>query len=120
MLELGPVPCNLAGMIAGRRLLLEGRFVFFIDDDQPQMRRGGKYRAPRPDHNLHVSRRNLLPMAVPLGVAEVAVEHGDRFEAAAEPANRLRREADLGDEDDRLPAVADDFLNGADIDFGLP
>ena len=34
-------------------------------------------------------------------------------------AHGLRREADFGHEQNRLPAEANDFLNRLDVDFGL-
>jgi hypothetical protein len=41
---------------------------------------------------------------MPLGVAQVAVQHGHAVEARAESLAGLRREADLGHQHDRLPA----------------
>ena len=49
----------------------------------------------------------------------MTVQHGDRFKPAAKPANRLRRQADLRHEHDRLPAVRHRLGNGADINFCL-
>ena len=58
-------------------------------------------------------------MLVPLDVAQMAVQHGHAVEPRAEPADRLRREADLRHQHDRLPAEAHDLLDRLDVDFGL-
>ncbi len=58
-------------------------------------------------------------MPMPLGVGQMAVQHRHRAEAGFESLPSLWREADLGDEHDRLPAVAHDALNGLYVDLGL-
>ncbi len=93
--------------------------MLFVDDDQSQLRRRGEDRAPRADHDLHAACGNLLPVPVPLGVGQMAMQDGDRIESATESANRLRRKTDLGDQHDRLPTIADHLANRLDINFRL-
>ena len=49
----------------------------------------------------------------------MAVQHGHAVEPRAKPGHRLRREADLRHQHDRLPAEAHHFLDRLDVDFGL-
>jgi len=58
-------------------------------------------------------------VGVALGVGLVAVQHGHAIEPRPEPRERLRRQADLGHQDDRLAAETDDFPRGLKIDLGL-
>ena len=117
--QLGPLPGDFAGVIPRRRLLLESRLVLLVDHDQAEMRRGSEDRAARADHDLHAAGGDLLPVPVPFGIAQVAVQDGDRFEPFAKAADRLRREADLGNEHDRLPSVTHHFADRLDVDLGL-
>ena len=71
-------------MIARRRVLLERVFVFLVENDQAQMRRRRKHRAARTDHHLHFAARDPLPMPMPLGIAQVAVQHRDVAEPRSE------------------------------------
>src|SRR5204862_517450 len=50
---------------------------------------------------------------------QMAVQHRDVAAAPAKGVNRLRRQADFGDEDERDLALADDFLDGAEIELCL-
>ncbi len=93
--------------------------MLFVDHDQAQVGSRSENGAAGPDHHLHTPGGDPLPMPVPLRVSQMAVQHGDGRKSAAEPADRLRRQADFRNQDNRLPAVADDFANRLDINFGL-
>ena len=56
---------------------------------------------------------------MPLGVAQMAVQHGHLAEPQPEPLDRLRRQADLRHQHDRLPPVADHLLDRLDVDLRL-
>ena len=84
-----------------------------------QVRRGGEDRAAGADDHRDGPLGDPLPVPVPLGVAQVAVQHGHRAEPLAEPLDRLRREADLRHQHDRLPAEMDHLLDRLDVDLGL-
>ena len=58
-------------------------------------------------------------MPASLGVGHVAVKHGDVAEAGPKTLLSLWREADLGDQHNRLAPVRDYFLNRANVNFGL-
>ena len=93
--------------------------MLFVQHDQPQVRRGGENRAPRADDHRHRAVGDPLPVPVPFGVAQMAVQHGHLAEPRAEPLDRLRREADFRHQHDRLPAEMDHLLNRLDVDLGL-
>ena len=110
-LELRPLDRDVAGMIPRHGLLLERAFMFLVNDDQPQPpRRREDRRAGAHDH-FHLARRDALPVPMTLDVAQMAVQHGHPIKPPAEPADRLRSEADLGNQHDRLAAPGHDLLD---------
>ncbi len=106
-------------MIPRDIILLERRFVLFVQDDQTQAGHRGEYRAARTDDHRNFVAGDALPMPAPLGIRHVAVQHRHLAEASAKALLGLRRQADLGHEHDRLPAIGDHFLDGADVNLGL-
>ncbi len=80
---------------------------------------GAKTGTAGADDHRHCPLGDLLPLPVALGVAEVAVQHGHAAEPRAEAIDRLRRQADLGHQHDRLPPEVDYLLDGLDVDLGL-
>src|SRR5262249_11478727 len=117
--QLGAAASHLASVIARSRVLLERRLVLFVDDDQTQMRSRCEHGTAGAHDHLHPPLCNLLPMPMPFGVRQMAVQHGDRRKAAAEAANGLRRETDLWDKNDCLPPVAHHLPDGPDVYFCL-
>ena len=72
--RLRPKQRHVASMVPRGRLLLERRFVLFVDHDHAQLRRRGKDCAPRTDDDLHVASRNLFPIGMAFAVAEMAMQ----------------------------------------------
>ncbi len=68
---------DIAGVIARRRFLLEGRFVFLVDDDQAEVARRREHRAACADDDLHAPGGDLPPVARPVGVLQMAMQHRD-------------------------------------------
>ncbi len=118
-LVLRPLPSHLPGVITGGRFLLERILVFFVNHQQSQMGCGREDGTASAHDDRHAAAGNLFPVAMPLSVAEVAVQHGNGAEPLAKPGHRLRREADFRHQHDRLPAVADHFANRVHVDFRL-
>ena len=110
---------HVAGVVAGRRRLLERALVFLVDHDQAEPRSGSEDRRPRAHHHVHPARGDLPPLGVSLGCREVAVEHGHRAKPGTKPVAGLRGEADLGHEHDRLPAIRHGLLDGLQVDLRL-
>ena len=83
--------------------------MFLVHDDETEVPDGREDRAARSHHHARLARADTVPLVVALPVGERRVEDGDaRAEASREPAHRLGRERDLGDEDDRaLPRLQD-------------
>ena len=82
----GPHDGHVAGMVARRQFLLEGGFMFLIDDDQAQLARRREHGTAGPDDDLNLPRRDLPPVAAALGRLQMAVQHGHLSPAAAEGA----------------------------------
>ena len=118
-LELGPLHGHVARVVSRDGFLLERPFMFLVDDDQPQPSRRGEDRRPGADDDLDPAGGDALPVAMPLDVAEVAVQHRHPVEPPAEPADRLGRQADLGDQHDRLASPGDHLLDRREVDLGL-
>ena len=58
-------------------------------------------------------------MKVSLGISQVAVQHGHAIETTTETANCLWRQADLGNQHDRLPPVGHHLANRLDVHLRL-
>ena len=87
---------------------------------EPQPPRRREDRRAHPHDDLHFSRGDALPVAMAIGVGEMAVQHGHLAESLAEPFDRLRREADFGHEHDRLTPSATTFSIAARYTSVLP
>jgi hypothetical protein len=99
--------------------LFERRFVLLVDDDEAQVGRGGEHGAAGADDHRHVAAGDRLPVLMALDIGHVAVQHGDAVEARGESSHRLRGEADLRHEYDRLPAETGDAFDGLQVDLGF-
>ena len=116
--------CALRGdgprVVARVGLLLVGGVVLLVDADHAERRHGREYRRAGADDDGGLAGGDPLPLVAPFRVGEGRVEDGDPVaEALAEPAERLWRQRDLGDEDDRAPAADERGVAGADVDLGL-
>ena len=88
------------------------------DDAEPRQRR--EHRRARADDDRRLAGDDPLALVAPLGVGQRRVEDGDAVaEALAEAAERLRREGDLRDEDDRAEPTLERRGAGPEVDLGL-
>ena len=72
------------------------------------------------DDDARFSARDPLALVAPLRVGERRVEDGDSVaEARAEAADRLRRQRDLRDENDRAESTLERRRARAEVDLGL-
>lgn len=108
---------DFAGVITRCAVLFERWLMLFIDHDQSEVGGGREDGTSRTDHHIHCSGSNLLPLPVAIRVTHVAVQHCHRSKAAAKSTDGLRREADFGNQHDRLSAVGHHFANGLNVDF---
>ena len=101
-------------------LLLVGRVVLFIDDDEAEIGIRQKQRRTRADHHLHFVRRHRAPSARAGAWAKLRMPLGRLgAEALGEAVEELRGERDFRHQDQRLPLVPDVFRDALEIDFGL-
>src|SRR5262249_7036660 len=110
---------HVARMVARGCFLFEGGLVLFIDDDQSQPPSRGEDRGTNSDYHLNLARGDALPVLVPLGVGQVAVEDGHAGEPLAKPLDRLRCQADLWDEHDRFAAEGHNPFDRREVNLSL-
>ena len=111
---------HVAGVIDGAILLLEGLFVFLVDNHQPQRRKGQEQGRTRAHHHLRFAphHRAIGPAAFLL--RQVAVPfRGPHAKTRREAFQKLDRQRDLRQQDQNLPVLAQGFGNRLEIDFGL-
>ena len=103
---LGGAPAgDRPGVVAGIPLLLVGGVVLLVDDDQAEVAERREDRRAGTDTDPGGPGTQSSPLVEPLALREPGVEHGDAVaEPGRDPADRLRGEADLGDEQDRAAA----------------
>ena len=109
-----------AGVVGGVALLLVGGVVLLVDDDQAEVADGGEDGRARADADARLAAAQPPPLVVALAGREGRVEDREAVaEAGAEAGDGLRREADLGDEDDRALAALQRRLDRGQVDLGL-
>ena len=95
--------------------------MLLVDADQPDARKRREDRGTRSDDHGRGSARDPLALVPSLSIGEARVEDGHAVaEAGAETSERLRRERDLGDEDDRALPALDRHAAGLEVDLRLP
>ena len=112
---------HLTRMVARRLALLVRRFVLFVDDDGAEVLERREHRRPRANGNALGATAQREPFVVALAVAQCAVQDGDAIaEDRAKAVDRLRRERDLGHQNDRrLAALVDHAPQQLDVDQRL-
>jgi len=115
----GDVACVVVGRGDGRRLLVTV-VVFFVQDDQPDIRQRGEQRRAGADDHVNIARPGAPPGIVALPGAQRAVD--DRhaaWEARREPADGLGSQRDLRHEHNRLSPLGQRALDGAQVNLGF-
>ena len=109
-----------ACVVARIRLLLVRRVVLLVDTDDPERRHRREHGRARAEDDRRLSRGDALALVPPLRLAQCRVEDGHAVaEARAEAPERLRRQGDLGHEDDRGASAPKSSLARADVHLGL-
>ena len=109
-----------ARVVARVGVLLVRRVVLLVDDDQPEPADRREDRGARADDDARLAARDPRTLVAPLGVGERRVEDRDPVaEARAHPADRLRRERDLGHEHDRPEAALEHRRARLQVHLGL-
>ena len=106
--------------VAKALLLLVGRVVFLVHHDQAQALERSEDRRARSDDDARVARVRSAPGIAALGPGQPRM-HGDhaRAEAAPKSLDELRRQRDLGHEDQHLAVGAQRGVDDLQIHLGL-
>ncbi len=111
---------EIAGVVADAVLLLVAAVVFLIDHDQPGLGQRREHRGSGADDHPRLAAPGGGPDAGALGIAQAGMQrmHG-HAEPLAEPRQRLRREADLRHQHQRLAAAGEAVGDGVEVHLGL-
>ena len=111
---------HVARMIVHAVFLLVGGVVLLIDHDQAEIGIWQKQRRARADHDVHFAGRDRASRCARACARELGVPFGRAdAEACCEAIEELRRERDLGHQDQRLAALPDRLGDRLEIDLGL-
>ena len=108
-------------MIARRLALLVTGLVLFVDDDRAEIRERREHRGARADRHTAFAAAQRDPRIIALAVAQAGVKDRNLTpEHRAKAVHGLRRERDLGHEDDRRATLhLNHMLQQLDVDEGL-
>jgi hypothetical protein len=113
---------EVARVIAHPVLLAERIVVLLVDDDQAEPRQRNEHAEARREHEVGVARGGGVPVRASLTRGKPAVQRDAPRGAQGfrDALRELRRQVDLGNEDQHLRAARDASLRGREIDVGLP
>ena len=95
--------------------------MFLVNDDQSEIRKRGKQRRPRPQHDTDPAVGCPFHLLISLRRGHPGIHHRHTIsEVTAEPTDILIRQRDLRNQHDRLPAFPQRLLDQPDINHGLP
>ena len=111
---------HVAGVVNDAFLLLEGGFVLLVDDDEAEVGEGKEQRRAGADDDGGGAIGDGAPGGAAGAGGEVGVpDGGGDAEAAFEALQPLRGEGDLGEQHQRLTALAEGFGDGFEVGLGL-
>ena len=117
---LGPADRDRPGVVARVPLVLVGRVVLLVDDDQADVGERREHRRSRAHADARLPGPQPEPLVVPLALAEPGMEHRDDVaEPRLEAPDGLGRERDLGDEHDRAAPGGERLLDRPQVHLGL-
>ena len=94
--------------------------MLLVDHDQPDVVERREHRRSRPDAHARLAAAQPQPLVAALAPTEAGVEHRDDVaEPGLEPSHGLRRERDLGHQDDRGPPGRERGLDRLEVHLGL-
>ena len=107
-------------MVAQAVVLLVGRLVFLVHDDQTHLLQRRKHRRTRTEHHPGLAAEHALPLVEPLAVSQAAVQHGQQVaEATVEMGFELRGQGDLRHEHKRGLPLVEAVAHSLQVDLGL-
>ena len=94
--------------------------MLLVDDDQAEVAERREDGGPRADADAGRAGAQPPPLVEALALGEAGMEDGHAVaEARGDAADRLRGQADLGNEQDRAAAALERRLDGREVDLGL-
>ena len=94
--------------------------MLLIHHDQAQVAEGQEQRDARADHQLRLPLPHHAPQPAPFGHGDAGMPFGGAgAEARLDPGEEIAGQRDLGQQDQRLAALAQGFGDGLEIDLGL-
>ena len=116
---MGAFDGYISAMIARLSVLLVGRLVLLVDDDEAELSGGGENRGARSDNYAALARGNAEPLAAALTRSEPRMQDTNSRQASGETLDGLGGQGDLRNEDDGLAVAADELFDATNIDFSL-
>ena len=111
---------HVARVIDDALFLLVGVLVLFIDDDEAESRKGQEQRRTRAHHDARLPAHHGAIGAFAFAQRQIGMPfHRAAAEAGLEAVEKLHRQRDLGQQDQRLTAVDERFGHRFEIGFGL-
>src|SRR5580698_10183131 len=94
--------------------------MLFVGNDKAKIGKGQKDSRAGPLHDLDLTAADLVPGLQPFILAEFAmIDTHIATKMSLQPPDDLRRQCDLGQQVERLPAMTDRRLDLPDIDLCL-
>jgi hypothetical protein len=111
---------DVAAVVAQLLALLVRGLMLLVDDDELGVRQRREHGRARAHDDVECAAAREFPVAPPRADRQIAVQRADApTESLLEHCHDLRRERDLGHEDERLPARLARGSRRAQIDLGL-
>ena len=94
--------------------------MLLVDDDEAEVMHGSEKRAAGADDHMRLAVAHEVPLVESLAGRKTRMQHSDIVgETRPEPAHRLGREGDFGNEDDGGLPGAQHIGDGTQVDLGL-
>ena len=123
LLDLGPHDRDVARVIARRFLLFVSGFVFFIDNDQSKIFQRRENGTAGADDNAGVAGMDFVPFIVAFAFREMTMQNRNHIlcfgETALEAFDRLRRQGNFRNEDDRAATAFERRSDSLKINFSF-
>ena len=111
---------HVAGIIEDAILLLVGRIMLFIDNDQAKLGKGQEERRARAGNHTHLARHHLPPDLFACARREIGMPLGGLgTETILKPLQKARRQCDFRQQDQHLLAALQRLGHRLEIDLGL-
>jgi len=108
---------HIPTVVARDGILFIAGFVFFVHHHQFKIIDRRENCRPRPDDHIGLSAFDVSPLGISLGAGQLRMQNCQVLKPAAEPLNRLCRQGDFRQQDNRSFGRRDTGRNRTNIDF---